>query len=88
MSDIIPRDPCQPITAGMWAELERRWPNGERLLWAFRLAHDVETCADLITGRPVDEARLDPETMFAARRQSLVQLSAPIDLLNIEKDVA
>jgi hypothetical protein len=85
---IVPRDPWQPIRAEIWAKLERRWPNAERLVTAWRLARDIDTCADLIAGRPVDQARLDPEAVFAARRKSLVTLTAPIDLVNVEERAA
>jgi hypothetical protein len=36
----------------------------------------------------VDQARLDPEAVFAARRKSLVTLTAPIDLMNVEERAA
>jgi hypothetical protein len=60
----------------------------ERLVAAWRLARDVDTCSDLIAGCPVDQARLNPEAVFEARRKSLVTLSAPIDLVNVEERAA
>lgn len=85
---IVPTDTFEALTPTMRAELEQRWPNGERLVWAWRLARDVETCADLIAGHPVEESRLEPDALFEARRRRLVQLRAPIELLNIDRAAA
>ena len=48
---------------------------------AIRLAKDVEACAALLRGEPVDPARIDPGELFTARRKRLVQLVAPVDLI-------
>src|SRR5690242_3948206 len=85
---IVPRDPSQPITAEMRRALREAWPDGERLAAAWRLARDLETLSDLLAGAPVSEDRLDPEALFPARRRSLVQLGAPIELLIVVEDAA
>ncbi len=78
---IVDRDPWTPITAKQWAELREAWPNGERLTVAWRLARDVDALADLLAGRPVAPGRINQRELAKARRASLVQLVAPIDLL-------
>ncbi len=62
------------------------WPDGQRLYWAFKLALDVEACADLLADKPVDPARLDRKALAESREASLVQLVRPIDVL--ERNVA
>lgn len=69
-------------------EREARWPDAGRLQIAFRLAVDVEACADLLAGRPVDPARLDPLQRAKAQEARLVQLVRPIDLVNIDNPEA
>jgi hypothetical protein len=44
------------------------------LSWAVRLALDVETCRDLLEGRPVDPARLDQAWLARAKALELVRL--------------
>lgn len=78
---IVPRDPHEPITAAMRWTLFERWQDGERLMWSFRLALNLETCADLIAGRPVSPGRLDQDELSRAHEPQLVQLVAPVDLL-------
>lgn len=85
---IVPRDPHVPISAEAWARLRERWPDGERLSWAWRLARDLDALADLIAGRPVSASRLDPEALFEARRRSLVQLRSPIELVDVVEEEA
>ncbi len=63
-----------------------RWPDGQRLFWAIKLAQDVEACADLLANRPVDPSRLDRKALAESREASLVQLVRPIDVL--ERNVA
>jgi hypothetical protein len=57
------------------------WPNAQRLDVAFRLALDVEACAALLRGEPVDPSRLDQAELAKAREKTLVRLVAPIDCL-------
>lgn len=82
---VVPRNVYEPLPDGWREQLAERWPDGERLAWAFRLALDVETCADLIAGRPVSMSRLDSSALFEARRRSLVQLRAPLELVNVRE---
>jgi hypothetical protein len=82
---VIPRDIFEPLPADWREQLAERWPDAERLAWAWRLARDIETCGDLIAGRAVGSSRLNPEALFEARRRSIVQLRAPIDLLNVQE---
>ncbi len=63
-----------------------RWPDGQRLFWAIKLALDVEACADLLADRPVDPVRLDRKALAESCEASLVQLVRPIDVL--ERNVA
>ena len=76
-------DIFEPITAEQWAELRAAWPNAERLRWAWNLAADLDTLADLITGAPVAPERLEQDALAKARAESLVTLSRPIDLLDV-----
>lgn len=66
-------------------ELERvraLWPHPYRLVVAQRLARDVDTCAELLAGAPLDPARLNPEGLQWARTRTLVRLDLrAIDLL-------
>lgn len=64
----------------MWLVLEHRWPNAHRIAWALRLSRDVETCRDLLAGRPVDPSRIDREELERAKARQLVQLVAPLEL--------
>ncbi len=64
-------------------ELRQRWPNGERLVTAWRLAPDLDTCSDLLAGVPVSAERLDQVALAESWELSLVTLSAPIALLNV-----
>jgi hypothetical protein len=82
---VIPPDPWEPLPEGWREQLAERWPDAERLEWAWRLARDVDTCADLIAGLAVSAGRLDPDALFEARRRSLVQLRAPIELVNVQE---
>jgi hypothetical protein len=81
---IVPRDPYEPITAEMQEALRAAWPDGERLTIAWRLARDLDALRDLLAGRPVSADRLDREALFTARRRSLVQLRAPLELVHVE----
>jgi hypothetical protein len=79
---IVSRDPHDPITAEQWDALRERWPHADRIKVAFALASDIDTCAALLRGEPVDPDRLDPERVAWAREHRLVQLDlAAIDLL-------
>ena len=73
-----------PLSLGVLERLHLRWPNPQRLVVAFALANDVDACADLLTGRAVDPARLDPDALAKAQQASLVRLVAPASLLNLE----
>lgn len=70
-----------PPLLGELEQLERTWPDAQRLLAAFTIALDLAACADLLAGRPVDEARLDPVELERARSRMLVLLSPATDLL-------
>jgi hypothetical protein len=51
--------------------------------WAMQIAGDVETCAALLAGEPVDPARLRPEWLEYAAEFRLVRLDVcAIDLLH------
>lgn len=79
---IVPRSPYEPITADMWRQLRERWPHPYRLAVAMRLARDVETCAELLSGEPVDPDQLDPEAVRWATERLLVRLDfCALDLL-------
>jgi len=77
----VPRDPQEPITPELWVELRERYPHANRLAVAFRLARDVETCASLLRGEPVDPTLIDSDSLAWAQRQSFVQLVRPIETL-------
>lgn len=79
---IVPRDPYEPITAEMWAELRARYPHPQRIAVAMKLADDVETCEALLRGDPVDPDRVNTEALREARDRKLVRLDlCAIDLL-------
>jgi len=78
---IVSPDPFEPITAEQWDALRARWPNGERLTVAWRLARDVDALHDLLAGLPVSPERLKLDEVERARELRLVQLVAPLDLL-------
>ena len=73
-----------PPSLGEREALERCWPNAERLAAAIAVARDVEVCAALLAGRPVDAARLDPAALERAKQARLVRLCSPIDCLGKE----
>jgi len=54
--------------------LADRYPHPARILTALRLAPDLDTCIDLLTGRPVDPARLDQQELERAKHRKLVRL--------------
>lgn len=65
-------------------ERERLWPNGTRLTWAWRLAKDLVTLADIIAGRPVDPDHLNQQELFIARNHRLVRFdTAAIDAYDL-----
>jgi hypothetical protein len=82
---VVPRNVYEPLPADWREQLAALWPDAERLAWAFRLANDVDTCADLIAGRAVSSSRLDESALLEARRRSLVQLRPPLELLNVRE---
>jgi hypothetical protein len=84
---VVSRDSCDPITAEQRDELWRRYPSVERLDVAFRLAVDVDTCADLLLGQPVERGRLDAKALRWARVRRLVRLERPLDLFDIGSEV-
>lgn len=64
------------------ARLEQLYPHPERILVAFRLAQDVDTCSALLHGEPVDPGRIDLEQLRWAKQRLLVRLDLhAIDLL-------
>jgi hypothetical protein len=66
----------------MLAALRERWPHPYRLVVAMRLARDVETCAELLLGLPLDPDRLDAEAVRWAGERLLVRLDfRALDLL-------
>ena len=48
--------------------------NADRVWVAMRLARDVEACADLLNGLPVDESRLEPLGIAWALQMRFVRL--------------
>jgi hypothetical protein len=80
---VVDPDPLVPITPEQQDTLRRLWPNGERLVAAWRLALDVETCEELLLGQPVDRNRLDPKALAWALERRLVRLERPIDLVEV-----
>ena len=66
-------------------ERKRKWPNAARLKVCWQLALDLDTCAALLRGEPVDAARLNQAELAKAKRATLVRLERPIDLLAIDK---
>jgi hypothetical protein len=76
---IVPRDPWEPITAEMWSALHARWPNGNLLACAWRIARDVDALHDLLLGRTVAPERLDKAEVESALEERHVQLVSPLD---------
>jgi hypothetical protein len=85
---IVPRDPWQPLPVDWREQLRARWPDGERLAWAWRLAPKLATCGDLLAGLPVALAWLNQNALVAARRSSVVTLRAPLELVKVTEDQA
>jgi hypothetical protein len=85
---VVSRDPHQPVTVGMWAELAEGWPDTERLIAAFRLARDLRTCTALLEGLPVAAGLLDAQGLLWARRKRLVRLERPLDLFDVREPAA
>jgi hypothetical protein len=56
----------------------------QRLWWAMQLARDVETCASLMRGEPVDEQSLDPAALQGARQRSTVILLDVEELFDVK----
>jgi aryl-alcohol dehydrogenase-like predicted oxidoreductase len=79
---IVPRNPHEPLTPEMLEALRDAWPHPERIVVAMRVAGDVDTCAALLRGDPVNPDRLDQEGLRWARERRLVRLDLrAIDLL-------
>ena len=56
---------------------------GNAVWWAMQIARDVDACAALLVGDPVDPARLRPEWVEYASAHRLVRLDvAAVDLLH------
>jgi hypothetical protein len=70
-----------PPLLGEWEELERHYPEPQRLLAAITAARDLDACIDLLAGRPVNPARLDPSELAKLKRASLVRLVPPFEML-------
>lgn len=84
---IVSRDSSVPVTAEQWGALRERWPHADRVAVALRLAQDVDTCAALLDGDPVDPARLDASGLAWARKRALVRLDThAIDLLDLREE--
>lgn len=78
---IMPKDSSVPLPPDWREQLRARWPDGERLRAAWALARDVDALEDLLAGRAVHPDRIDRDELVKASRANLVQLRAPIDLL-------
>jgi len=79
---VVSRDPQEVVTQADWAELRQRYSNADRVAAAMALALDVETCAALLRGDPVEPARIDARELERARRRRLVRLDlTALDLL-------
>ncbi len=78
---IVPRDPHEPLTRARWDALAAAYPVPHKIRIALRLARDLEACRDLLAGVPVDPSRLHRAELEWAKRKTLVQLVAPLDLL-------
>jgi len=85
---IVPLDPCEPITPEISAELERRYPDAARIAAAMSLARDLATFRALYAGALIPAESLDQAALADARRRSLVQLRAPIELVNVREAAA
>lgn len=59
--------------------LKKKWPDGDRLKVAMNLSPTPEVCADLLSGRYVDPARLDPEWLRWAKREQFVALKPALE---------
>lgn len=62
--------------------LKAKWPNGDRLMLAWRLAGDLATLEDLLLGHHVDPIRLDEEWLRWAKREKFVALKPAIEVLD------
>jgi hypothetical protein len=79
---IVDRHPLAPISPEQSAALRECWPNPLRIGVALRVARDAETCADLLSGLPVDPDRCDAAGLRWATDRLLVRLDLrAIDLL-------
>jgi hypothetical protein len=80
---IVPRDPQEPITVEMRDDLGVAWPDAARLAAAWRIARDLEALELLLGGQPIERDRLDPEGVEWAEELRLVQLRAPLELVDV-----
>jgi hypothetical protein len=70
-----------PITPTQRTRLRAAYPDALRIYVAMMLARDVDACAGLLRGEVVEPSRLDHARLATARKERLVQLVAPIELL-------
>lgn len=74
--------PPPNIHDGDQARLNAAYPNPARIIVAIRLARNVDTCAALLAGEPVDPANIDTTQLRWAKQRLLVRLDLhAIDLL-------
>jgi hypothetical protein len=87
---IVPRDTFEPLTDEIWEALHEAYSDENIAMVgvAMRLALDLETCRALLEGRPVDPVRIDQAELAKAKRRTLVQLVAPLDLLARPEEAA
>lgn len=80
---IVPPDVFVPYTPAHAAALEQKYPHAytQRIQYALEVSLDLETCAALLRGEPVDPSRLDRQALERLKQRRLVQLVAPVDLL-------
>ena len=78
---MIVREAFEPLTPEQWARLRANYPDTLRIFVAIQLARDVDACAALLRGEPVDPSRLDRAQLEKARVKCLVQFVAPIELI-------
>lgn len=80
----LPLSVSEPLPADWRERVQAAWPNGARLTAAFELANDLDTCRDLLEGKPIDVERLRPDGYRKARQRRLITLQRPADLFNVQ----
>lgn len=84
--NIASSGPGEDGTVAQRDRLRAAYPNAERVYVALMLARNIDTCAALLRGEPVNPELLDRGQLERMRARKLVRLDfAQLDLLNVSE---